>query len=65
MKELPNLKQLTDEAKNALIVELWEKLERLLKNKTKKTSGHSSLPPAKGFKAEFITCYTSDYVEEN
>ena len=24
MKELPNLKELTDEAKEALIVELWE-----------------------------------------
>ena len=52
MKELPDLKQLTEEAKDALIVELWEKLEKLLKKKAKKTSRNSSLPPAKGFKAE-------------
>ena len=55
MKELPNLKELTDEAKEALIVKLWEELQRLqkqLEKKPKKTSKNSSLPPAKGFKAE-------------
>lgn len=52
MKELPDLKQLSEEAKDALIVELWEKLEKLLKKKPKKTSRNSSLPPAKGFKSE-------------
>ena len=55
MKELPNLKGLTEEAKEALIVKLWEELQRLqkqLEKKPKKTSKNSSLPPAKGFKAE-------------
>ena len=55
MKELPNLKQLTEEAKDALIVELWEKVQKLekqLEKKPKKTSRNSSLPPAQGFKAE-------------
>ena len=53
MKELPNLKQLTDEAKDALIVALWEELQKLQqKQKPKKTSQNSSLPPAKGFKAQ-------------
>jgi len=55
MKELPNLKALTDEAKEALIVKLWEELQKLqkqLEKKPKKTSKNSSLPPAKGFKAE-------------
>jgi transposase len=55
MKELPNLKQLTEEAKEALIVELWEKIQKLekqLEKKPKKTSKNSSLAPARGFKAE-------------
>ena len=55
MKELPNLKELTDEAKEALIVKLWEELQELqkqLEKKPKKTAKNSSLPPAKGFKAE-------------
>jgi transposase len=55
MKELPDLKQLTEEAKEALIVELWEKvqnLEKRLEKKPKKTSWNSSLPPSQGFKAE-------------
>ena len=55
MKELPNLKQLTEEAKEALIVELWEKIQKLekqLEKKPKKTSKNSVLPPARGFKAE-------------
>jgi transposase len=34
----------------ALIVELWEALQKL-KNKPQKTSKNSSLPPSKGFKA--------------
>ncbi len=29
MTELPDLKQLTDEAKDALIVALWEELQRV------------------------------------
>lgn len=52
MTELPDLKQLTDEAKDALIVALWEALQKLQKKPPKKTSKNSSLPPAKGFKAE-------------
>lgn len=52
MKELPDLKQLTDEAKDALIVGLWEELQKLQSKRVKKTSKNSSLPPAKGFKAE-------------
>ena len=55
MKELPNLKELTDEAKEALIIKLWEELQKLQKQvekKPKKTSKNSSLPPARGFKAE-------------
>jgi len=55
MRELPDLKQLTEEAKEALIVELWEEIQKLKKQaekKPKKTSRNSSLPPARGFKAE-------------
>ena len=55
MKELPNLKELTEEVKEALIVELWEKaqkLEKPLEKKPKKTLKNSSLPPARGFKAQ-------------
>jgi transposase len=55
MKELPDLKQLSGEAKDALIVALWEEIQKLQKaqvKKPKKTSKNSSLPPAKGFKGE-------------
>jgi len=52
MTELPDLKQLSDEAKDALILTLWEALQKLQKKRPKKTSKNSSLPPAKGFKAE-------------
>jgi transposase len=54
MKELPNIKQLDTEAKDALIVALWEEVKKLrqLVKKPKKTSKNSSLPPAKGFKAQ-------------
>ncbi|MGH2412505.1 MAG: hypothetical protein ACRDEA_02175 [Microcystaceae cyanobacterium] len=52
MRELPDLKQLTEEAKDALILALWEELQKLRKKKPKKTSKNSSLPPAKGFKAQ-------------
>jgi hypothetical protein len=55
MKELPDLKQLTDEEKDALILKLWEELQKLQqaqKKKPKKTSKNSSQPPAQGFKAE-------------
>jgi len=58
MKELPDLKQLTEEAKEALIVELWEEIQKLKKQaekKPKKTSRNSSLPPARGFKADVKT----------
>jgi transposase len=52
MTELPDLKQLTDEAKDALILALWGELQKLQKKRPKKTPKNSSLPPAKGFKAE-------------
>jgi transposase len=60
MKELPDLKQLSNEEKDALIMGLWEELVKLREQvqglqegqkKPKKTSKNSSLPPAKGFKA--------------
>ena len=51
MTELPDPKQLTDEAKDALILALWEELQKLQKKRPQKTSKNSSLPPAKGFKA--------------
>lgn len=58
MKELPDLKNLSPEEKDALIVGLWEELVKLREQlqaakKPKKTSKNSSLPPAKGFKANF------------
>lgn len=52
MTELPDLKQLTDEAKDALILALWEELQKLQQKRPQKTSKNSSLPPAKGFKAQ-------------
>jgi len=55
MMELPDLKQLSEEAKDALIVALWEELQRLRQGASKKpqkNSKNSSLPPAKGFKAQ-------------
>ena len=54
MKELPDIKQLDTEAKDALIVALWEEVQKLrqLVKKPKKTSKNSSLPPVKGFKAQ-------------
>jgi transposase len=51
MKELPDLKQLTDSDKDALIQALWDELQNLRTKKPKKTAKNSSLPPAKGFKA--------------
>lgn len=55
MKKLPDLKQLSNEAKDALIVALWEELQKLQQvhfKKPQKTTKNSSLPPAKGFKAQ-------------
>ena len=37
---------------NAFILALWEELQKLQKKRPQKTSKNSSLPPAKGFKAE-------------
>lgn len=51
MKELPDLKQLTDSDKDALIQTLWDKLQKMQEKQPKKTSKNSSLPPAHGFKA--------------
>ncbi|MEG5019694.1 MULTISPECIES: IS66 family transposase [unclassified Microcoleus] len=61
MEKLPDLKQLSNEAKEALIVELWEKIQKLtaalattdqpkLGPSPKKTSKNSSTPPSTGFK---------------
>jgi transposase len=54
MKELPDIKELDAGAKDALIVALWEEIQKLREQvkKPKKTSKNSSLPPAKGFKAQ-------------
>lgn len=54
MTELPDLTELTSEAKDALIQSLWEEIQKLRKavqKRTKKTSKNSSLPPSQGFKA--------------
>lgn len=54
MTELPDLKQLTSEDKDALIESLWEEVQKLRKavqKRTKKTSKNSSIPPSQGFKA--------------
>jgi transposase len=60
MKKLPDLKQLSDEAKDALIVDLWQEIEKLRSalatysskpdSSPAKTSKNSSTPPSKGFK---------------
>jgi transposase len=57
MEKLPNLKELSNEAKDVLIEELWQKVQELqgqLEGKgkpPKKTAKNSSLPPSQGFKA--------------
>lgn len=59
MKQLPDLKQLSETEKDLLIVELWqtieqlkEKIELIKSNRSKatKTSQNSSIPPSKEFK---------------
>jgi transposase len=53
MTELPDLKELTSEAKDALIESLWQEVQKLRKaveKPPKKTSKNSSLPPSQGFK---------------
>jgi transposase len=56
MEKLPDLSSLSSEAKDALIVALWEELQRLRQRleeleRPQKTSENSSVPPSKGFKA--------------
>lgn len=58
MKELPALEGLSHEEKDVLIRALWQELqalraavEKLKAKRVKKTTHNSSLPPAKGFKA--------------
>ncbi|MEN8447785.1 MAG: DUF6444 domain-containing protein [Cyanobacteria bacterium J06555_13] len=56
MENLPDLSGLSDEAKDALLIVLWEEIQRLRQRineleKPKKTSENSSIPPSKGFKA--------------
>lgn len=62
MQELPPLEGLSSEQKDALIKALWQELqalrievEKLKAKRVKKTSRNSSLPPAKGFKANQST----------
>jgi transposase len=52
MTELPGLKRLTHPAKDELIHDLWDEVQRLREKVSKptKTSKNSSLPPAQGFK---------------
>jgi transposase len=53
MTELPDLKQLDDAGKIALIESLWEEIQKLRKaaeRRPKKTAKNSSLPPSQGFK---------------
>jgi len=60
MEKLPDLKQLSNEAKEALIVELWQEIQKLSAtlatyqpkpdSSPTKTSKNSSTPPSKGFK---------------
>src|SRR4028118_2178397 len=60
MEKLPDLKQLSNEAKEALIVELWLEIQKLSAalatyepkpgSSPTKTSKNSSTPPSKGFK---------------
>ena len=63
MKDLPKLEELSIEAREALIYQLWEQVQRLEqevaklqekleKKAVKKTSANSSLPPSEGFKPE-------------
>ena len=56
MENLPDLSSLSNEAKDALLIALWEEIQRLRQRieeleKPKKTSENSSVPPSKGFKA--------------
>ncbi len=59
MKQLPDLKQLSDPEKDSLIVELWQIIEQITtelenlqqkQSRTKKTSQNSSIPPSQEFK---------------
>ncbi|MEO1390143.1 MAG: IS66 family transposase, partial [Cyanobacteria bacterium J06634_6] len=50
MENLPDLSGLSDEAKDALLIVLWEEIQRLRQRineleKPKKTSENSSIPP--------------------
>lgn len=62
MSELPPLDQLSPEAKDVLIGKLWQELKTLRnqvekqnRQRVKKTSKNSSLPPAKGFKSNQVS----------
>lgn len=59
MKQLPDIKQLSEKQKESLIVELWQKIQELeatlesikqKKSSPKKTSKNSSIPPSTEFK---------------
>ncbi|WP_250565117.1 DUF6444 domain-containing protein [Adonisia turfae] len=57
MQDLPDLSQLSPEAKDTLIRMLWEEMQRLrqrldeLEKRPKKTSQNSSKPPSQDIKA--------------
>jgi hypothetical protein len=51
MIELPNLKELSDTDKDALIVSLWDELQKL-RQTTGKKKKNSGLAPSKGFQPQ-------------
>jgi transposase len=50
MTDLPDVSQLSQSEKDALMVALWEELQKMRNKQAKKTSKNSSLPPSQGFK---------------
>lgn len=60
LKQLPDLQQMSEAEKDALIVLLWETLQKSNTKPPRKTSKNSSLPPAQGFKASVKDSKSSD-----
>ena len=67
MDELPNLKELSNESKEALIKSLWQKVQDLQKQieigKTPKKAKNSSIPPSKGRKQSSTSSLDQLYQE--
>ena len=67
MDELPNLKELSNESKEALIKSLWQKVQDLQKQieigKTPKKAKNSSIPPSKGRKQSATSSLDQLYEE--